>query len=335
MAKPQPTVFTHFYMYLHRRDHFTWPISGFEHTDDPKERDPNIYWWKQELEHIARAKIDVLTLMFWAPRGVRDDGGQTGWDKFLTTAAEREEHEFFVPKLCCHYDGMGFGDLKQLDLGSDEGIDRVWNHMRQWYDFWTAEGRDKHLFTHDGADVCFMYRPEALGEVTCPEGGRFADELRRRFADRYRGRRLYLVLDMLWTWEYVTNALHATNADNYYFWGGSGSGPTIPGDRDDHLRGGAAAPFGICCIGPGFYDIGHDQSDTPDSEIGKRRREWRDGQTFREDFQVAIDDRDRAPWLLLETWNLFLERSEVTVNNVHGDLFVEISRELAPRFRGE
>lgn len=327
------TVFTHFYQALHRRDHHSWPITGFEDTDDPKRREPNAYWWKQELEYVARASIDVLALMYWAPRAVDPDGGLIGWHRLLDTARLRQDEGHLVPKISCHYDGMGFGDLKGLDLGSDEGIDRVFHHMAQWYDFWTQPERAEHLFMFRGADVCFMYRPEALGACTCPPGGAFVDGLHRRFADRYPGRRLYLVLDMLWTWTYDTNELHAENADNYYLWGASGGGPTLPRPGANRFPDTIRPEFGVQSVGPGFYDVGHDQSETPNSEIGRRYRDRRGGQTFREELELAISRRDEAPWLLLECWNLFLERSEITVSNKCGDTCVNLCSELLPRFR--
>jgi hypothetical protein len=326
-----PTVFTHFYCFLHRRDHHSWPISGFEDTKDEHANDPNIYWWKQELEYVARARIDVLNLMFWAPNGVGADGSLPPWHKFLQVASERRVNGFSVPGVACFYDGMGFGDLKGIDCGSAPGIEAVFKHMAEFFDFWTQEGRREHLFTHEGADVVFMYRPEPPGEVKCPAGGKFVAELRRRFAERYPGRRLFLVMDMLWTWTYNTNELHATNADHYFFWGSSMKGPTIPGGKKFPAE--CERSWGICSIGPGFYDVGHDQQNMGDPAVGHRSRDWRGGKTFREDFETAIRWRGRAPWLILETWNLFLERSEITANNKVGDLFVEISREMVPRFK--
>ena len=329
------TVFTHFYDHIWNRDHTCWPITGLEETGDVGNRTIplNVYLWKQELEYAARAKMDVLALMFWAPNGVEDDGGRKPWRTFVDVARERQDAGFYVPKVCCHYDGMGFGDLKGLDLGSDEGIDRIFAHLAEWYDFWTHPDRCDLLFTFRGADVCFMYRPEALGGCACPPGARFCDELRKRFARRYPSRRLYLVLDTLWTWKYDTNDLHADDADNYYFWGASHLGPSVPGGEKfpPQIR----REFLIRAIGPGFYDKGHNQSNTPNSEIGTRKRDWRGGQTCREDWQVAINGRHEAPWLLLETWNLFLERSEITVNNKFGDLFINICAEMVPKFKAD
>jgi hypothetical protein len=64
-----------------------------------------------------------------------------------------------------------------------------------------------------------------------------------------------------------------------------------------------------------------------------RVRERRDGALFRQEFERAIRVRDRAPWLVLETWNLFLEGSQVAVTGNYGNRYVQICREMIPRFK--
>ena len=97
------TVFTHFYQGVFRRDHGSWPITGFEDCPDPKRSGPIRTSTGGSRSGVRRAvKIDVLTFMFWA-RGVSRGGGRPPWQRFLDVAALRRTEGRFVPKLCCHY----------------------------------------------------------------------------------------------------------------------------------------------------------------------------------------------------------------------------------------
>lgn len=315
-----PTVFVELYTdgYDPLRD-TTVPITGFEQPGvRPGDR---LDWWRQELENIVKAKIDVVNLI--GGEVVRGEGHYKQYAVMLKAMAERQAAGKPNAKIAFFYDGMGFNGFRRANLDTDKGMDDFYRWVRRFYEFMLNEqNAGDRLFTVRGAYPIFIYHPEPRGGVTTVEN-KLVPYVKARFAKDFPGKQAYLIFsELYWNGVYSNNQLKLTNGDNYFNWGASMGGISSPRHGDN---------FDITTIGPGFDD--RERHDQQQEGWGERIRLRHDGEVFRRDFARAIRIRDRAPWLILETWNFTTEGSEITNTKNYGDLYVRICGEMIPAFK--
>jgi len=317
-ARPSPTVFVQFYTSIRSSRDATAPLSGLE--GGFREAGLNPAWWAQELENVSAAGIDVLNLI----------GGEVvrsnQYDRFavmLQVMRQRQAEGKANPKVAMFYDGMGFNAFRNANLDAEAGMAQFYRWLHRFFEFFITEQKARDvLFEYDGAFPVFVYHPEPGCGVICVQD-RLVPYVKERFERDFPGSRLYLVFSELYRdGFYSNNRLRLTNADNYFNWGASYTGIASPD---------SGRAFNITTIGPGFDD--RNRTDQRQEGWGVRVRDRRDGALFRQEFARAIRVRDRAPWLLLETWNLFLEGSQIAVTRNYGDTYVRICREMIPRFK--
>ena len=277
-------------------------------------------WWAQELENVVTARIDVLNLI----------GGEvvrrSQYDRFavmLQVMRQRAAAGKPNPKVAMFYDGMGFGRFRRANLDEEAGMAEFYKWLKTFYDFFiTQQNARDVLYEFEGGFPVFIYHPEPDCGVTCVQD-KLVPYVKEHFARDFPGLKVYLIFSELYrNGFYTDNKLHLTNADNYFNWGASYGGIASP----DAGRG-----WSITTIGPGFDD--RNRTDQRHEGWGERIRDRKDGALFRQEFARATRVRDRAPWLVLETWNLFLEGSQIAVTRLYGDKYVQICRELIPPFK--
>lgn len=315
----EPTIFVQFYDAYNWQRNPTVPLSGYETAGVPAGR--NLGWWHQEIGHVADAGIDVMSLISGEVVGRAQH--YDFYTVMLQAMRERAAAGKPNPKVVMFYDGMGFNAFRRADLDGEEDMAEFYRWLHRFFTFFIAEqNAEDVLYRFEGGFPVFIYHPEPGGGVTAVED-RLVPYVKERFERDFPGRKVYLIFSQLyWDGEYSNNRLRLRNADGYFDWGASYNGITSP----DVGNG-----FRITTIGPGFDDRG--RRDQQQEGWGIRVRDRQDGELYRREFERAIRLRDRAPWLLLETWNLALEGSEIAVTRQHGDLYVRITREMAERFR--
>lgn len=288
----------------------------------PKE--PSLQWWREQLDDVTHARVDVLNIMFWRGRRRRRE---KFFHLMLEVFGERKAAGKPNPLLALHHDGMGYGPLEGLDLDSEAGIDQFFVGFKEFFGCFFDHEAEGVLFKHGDAFPVFVYHPEGKGGVKALENALVAG-LKERFRNEF-GRELYLLFEQYWhDGVYGSNKLRLTDADNYYNWGASCAGIQTP-------RLGSPG-FRVTTIGPGFDDTGrpgHEKNAYADLGWGTRVRDREGGDLFKREWEEAIRRRREAPWLLLEAWNLFIEGSEICPTPERGRLDIEICREYAPRFK--
>ncbi len=312
LAGPQPTVFAHFY--------YWYPINANICTHHAPEghfdrSDPA--WWIGELRNAQYAGVDVLTLMYWHKHKYNPATLEVLLEAVRRMEAAGEPH----PKVAMHLDGIesltnlhGEWPIKHCDLTHPTVQEGALQAFVGFFRFFKERGMLDLCFRHDGKLVAFAYRPE-YNNVQALADNSMVDLWHRRFREEL-GEDLYLVLETAYDYarQPATGTdMHCTNADNYYRWDAALHGPLL------EKRG----EFPIATVGPGFDPSGQGKD--------KPKRDRRDGETFREDLEQAI--QWAAPWLVIETFNFFEEGTDITETQEFGRKYLDIARECTARFR--
>lgn len=317
-ARPDPAVFVHFYT-QHFGDgaNHTVPFNGGDDPDlVPADYDQ---WWRQELQYVVDARIDVINLM--CGEVVPGVPHYRRFARMLDVMAERTEAGLANPQVVMFYDGFGYNAFRDVDLDSDEGTDEFYRWLKRFFDLFIHEhDAEDVLYQFDGGFPVWVYHPEPRGGMRA--GNRLVPEIKRRFARDFPGREVYLVFSELYRdGHYGNNALELTNADNYFAYGAALTGIQCPAAGED---------FGVISIGPGFDER---QRRFREEGWGERVRDRQDGAVLRREFARASAIADRAPWLILETWNFYTEGTAIGVTEHYGDQYVRICAERIPQFK--
>ena len=82
----------------------------------------------------------------------------------------------------------------------------------------------------------------------------------------------------------------------------------------------------VATVMPGYNDL---KTGREDAFV----REREDGQFYRDTWQAAIDSG--ADWVVITSWNEWVEGSQIEPSVSYGDLYLDLTRELAAQFRAQ
>ncbi len=309
--QPVPVVATHyFYWYRWPTEHFNepgapGPEGHLHHLPTPQEvsyADPA--WHVAQFRAMVAAGIDVALPVYWGAPGAYErpnlSFSQSGLDAMVKAADTFGRSGERAPQIGLFYDTSTL-------LGATRGVPAEGRA-----DLTTEAGRA--LFS--GTIVEFFERvPPARwarldgGALVVLYSAGFAAKwdrevvtfLRKRFAQRFPGERVFLVADASWG---------DIGQDLTTQWGAALAGPQI------HP--------GCAQIGPGYDDSAVPGRTTP-------RRDREGGAFYRHSWREAIASHPRL--VLIETWNELHEGTEICETKETGRLFLDLTREWITRLK--
>ncbi len=312
-SQPTKTIFAHFY--------YWYPINAeicTHHAPEGHFDRNDVSWWQGELRNAEYAGVDVLTLMYWDVHKYNPGALEVLIAAVREMDAAGERH----PKIALHLDGIERcanvdkqWPIKRCDLTDPAAQEGVLRAFVNFFGFFKQQGMLDLCFRYDGKLVAFAYRPE-YGRVQALADNSMVDRWHRRFREEL-GEELYLVLEGAYYHAKhpgTKTDMQCTNADNYYRWDAALAGPLL------EKRG----EFPIATIGPGFDPSGQGLKNP-------RRRDRRNGDTFRRDFAQAL--KWDPPWLVIETFNFFEEGTDITETKEFGRSYLDIAHEYSARFK--
>ena len=311
-SAPEKTVFAHFY--------YWYPINAdicTHHAPEGHFDRNDVNWWIGELRNASYAGVDVLALMYWDVHKYNPGALEVLLKAVRQMQANGEPH----PKIAMHLDGIEQcanvtkqWPVKVCDLTDPASQEGVLKAFVNFFAFFKDNDALDLCFRHEGRLVAFVYRPE-YGHVQAMADNSMVDLWHSRF-EQETSEKLHVVLETAFyhaKHPATDTDMHCTNADGYFRWDAALAGPLLEG------RGGVP----IATIGPGFDPSGQ-------GKPNPRIRDRRDGQTFREDFEQAI--QWDPPWLVIETFNFFEEGTDITETQELGRLYLDIAHEYSARF---
>jgi len=278
------------------------------------------------LKKVGLAHINAVIIPIYGQPSPVFKNASTNSIKAMLDAQDRLRQEGnSYPLIFFQADGIEAFDANAKDnedyTRPGESIDEVWDGLQLIYDTIIEKKGSldlQSLQTVNNLNTfpLMIYHPEDWSiycqshNVTCnvTANNTFIYELKRKFNEKY-DKDLYIILDVVfYNKDYGNNKLHITDADNYYYWGAAKWG-TFNAYYLLYPR--KELPFNITSIGPGF---------SASLDCGKTNR-TRDEQLYYNDIKNYTD-----PWIVIETFNVWGEGTEIDNSLEYGDIYLNLTR---------
>jgi PKD repeat protein len=253
----------------------------------------DIVWHKRELLDMIDVGIDMILPVYWG------SDQEKYWSKpGLNTLVEAERDlisdGYKPPKI-----GMFFDTTSLIQKNNNQPIDLTTGNGKAIFyqmikDFYDAIPSE-FWAEIDGKPIVWLYVSN-YAYAYDQETFNYVDN---RFQSDF-GKTLYIVRDA--TWKGVIT-------ENKYSFGAAQHGPLI---------------FDVASIGPGF-----DDSAIPGRVPWFKDRE--NGQFYKNSWKDAIDSGRKI--IVIETWNEFLEATEICESKEYGRQYLEITKDYVNRFK--
>lgn len=284
-------------------------------THRPSEPDAsfkNVSWFKKQLLDMEYAGIDVALAVYW---GDEEPSSDLGLENLVRASSELREEGSRPPQIGLFFDTglIGRWPMDHRDLTDDENRERVYELISRFYglvprDQWAAV---------EGRPVVWLWG-SWLG-IRYDQG--FFDYVYSRFTADW-GVRPYIVADNSWRFAAKAKFLGGTEqdksqpitVDDWYSWGAS-----LTGYREE---GG-----NIAQVGPGY-----DERQLKSSDRTGRFTDRENGMFYKRSWDAATASGKR--FIAIETWNEFHEASEIAESIEYGRRYLDMTRDLAARFKG-
>lgn len=278
----------------------------------------SVDWFKQNLDRMAKAGIDVVLPVFWGLPG-RDNPNRewsiTGLKNLVRArqqlAAEAPGSVF--PQIGMFFDTNAFRYIRDKRGGDRDlpfnGIDLLNSYYAKYFakaliDFFSLVPPE-FVAQIDLQPIVVTYTAEHMSGY----GAWTFAFLEQMFAHYFGGKNPFLI---------VNNDWELPAEDEKKFFAAKNSwGAALHSPYTDY-EGGIVAS-----VGPGYDESGIS------GRIG-RKRDRRGGDTFINDLGVVTqsDIFKNVRFLMLETWNEFFEGTAIDLTQEYGDLYLRIAKDF-------
>lgn len=279
-----------------------WPENPFTFRYDSTD------FHQKELRDMMAAGIDVVLPVYWGVPcevgGAQSLWSNAGLESIVSAALILRDMGVETPKIAMLYDtstvniGSCYGeDGEMADLSTVRGQERFYLPIRDFYSIVPPLLRAEV----DGRPIVWLYN---TAKVT-NDGPDAFEHVRRRFQDDFNGKFPYIVAEASWS-------AAATSADNRYKWGTS--------------LNGMSDPWTIASLGPG-YNSRHLVL------IPEQFRSRENGQTYRDDWNKVMRNRNLTRIVAIETWNAIEEGNDIWHSSKYGREYIDITADYAMLFK--
>lgn len=301
-------------------------------------------WYEQELMYMEEAQIDVILPVY---SGDTAEYSNEGLNKLCQAERNLRAQGYKPPKIALCIPGSAIDKVaklnrvnawnyKPVDLNYDSSQpNKVSNVLSHTYkiirDFYQRVPEDL-VFKYGDKYPVYVQWP-SHSDCSIYADNSFTTYLKDRFKNDFNSREPYFVLDSRWyhfrnssdtsspDYSVHQSTVDVTNGDNYWVADAALKGLV---KTPDSYTTGYSAPFVIGGAGPGWDGCGNasltqawvSPASGEDPTI-KRMKKFRtrdiDGiNNYENDWNTIIGWNPAAQWVVIDSWNLYCEGSEIT-----------------------